>query len=420
MKYSIVIPTYNNCEAYLKPCIDSILKYTNVSEIELIISANGCTDNTQIYLEYLQSAFDSLGLHSHLKIVWNDKALGYPKATNEGIKVAITNYIVLLNNDTVLLDQHKNQWLEMLEKPLQNQDNGISGVVTTFSDCANTNFAIFFCVMIRHKVFLHIGYLDESYGVGSGEDIELCIKAKEAGFNVVCAQENGYFPIYHRGEGTVHNTDLVKDWDTIYLKNQLKLAKKYNPEWYRSKLTNGYERAVFLNGDNVLPRETTRYKWAGANLTGTTVCEIGCSTGYGSQFFVDKTYTGIDYDPIIIEVAREQQWNDRTLFKCGDINTIPLINFDSIVAFEVVEHLDNGMEIVDKLKKYCKRLLISVPHNEPKGFWGEHHKLHGLTEQDFPNFKFAYINEHGTITDTLEPISPSNKCNLMLCRWDNE
>ena len=53
MKYSIVIPTYNNCDKYLKPCIDSIVKYTEMTDIELVISANGCTDNTKCYFYLL-------------------------------------------------------------------------------------------------------------------------------------------------------------------------------------------------------------------------------------------------------------------------------------------------------------------------------------------------------------------------------
>ena len=35
-KYSVVIPTYNHCEKYLKPCIDSIIKYTEMADIESV------------------------------------------------------------------------------------------------------------------------------------------------------------------------------------------------------------------------------------------------------------------------------------------------------------------------------------------------------------------------------------------------
>jgi hypothetical protein len=61
--------------------------------------------------------------------------------------------------------------------------------------------------------------------------------------------------------------------------------------------------------------------------------------------------------------------------------------------------------------------LITVPHNEPKGFWGEHHKLHGLTEKDFLDFEFEYINEHGKISDVMQEVTPENRCNLMLCKY---
>ena len=50
IKYSIVIPTYNHLEDLLKPCIESIYKNTDMSQVELIVSANGCTDGTQEYV----------------------------------------------------------------------------------------------------------------------------------------------------------------------------------------------------------------------------------------------------------------------------------------------------------------------------------------------------------------------------------
>ena len=199
----------------------------------------------------------------------------------------------------------------------------------------------------------------------------------------------------------------------------LAYAKQYDDQLYRYLLSNNYERAVFLKGDPVLPREATRYLWANRNLLGKNILEIGCSTGYGSQFIPnDLNYIGLDYDPIIIDVAREQEWGLNTSFTNADINTYPLAQYDTIIAFELIEHIDNGLEIAQKLKQHCKRLLLTTPHNEPKGFWGEHHKLHGLNESHFPDFQFNYINEHGYITEKPQEINDKNRCNLMIMRWD--
>ena len=220
---------------------------------------------------------------------------------------------------------------------------------------------------------------------------------------------------------TLYGLDVATQWEQILELHVLALAKEYHPDWYRWRLTNNYERAVFLKSDPVLPRETIRYLWANQNLLGNEILEIGCSTGYGSQFLPSAIwYDGIDYDPIIIEVAKEQNWAEFRNFEQADINTYELANYDTIIAFEVIEHLDNGLSVVKKLQNHCKRLLLTVPHNEPKGFWGEHHKLHGLTEADFPEFTFAYINEAGKVSDVMQEVTPENRCNLMLCRWDNE
>jgi glycosyltransferase involved in cell wall biosynthesis len=428
MKYSVIIPTYNHCDDLLKPCIDSIFKYTNLADIELIISANGCFDNTSLYLDELRYKFNSLGLANNFKVTWDDKPLGYSKACNAGIELATTDYVILLNNDTILLEQSQNLWLELLEKPfINNKKCGISCIIKSHSEPAGHDFAIFFCVMIHKKVFDKIGLLSLDYGVGGGEDTEFSIECERAGFEVCqCIEKTwnpeigcftGNFPIYHKGEGTVFDKTLVPEWDNIFNNNSLTLGRKYNRNWYRWKLSNNYERAVILKEDkdlSTLPREVTRYKWASRNLFGKKILEIGCSTGYGLQFLpTDIDYTGLDYDKTIIEVAKNENWSPNAKFEHADINNYDLGQYDTIIAFEVIEHLDNGLEIVEKLKKHCKRLLITVPYKEPPGFWGEHHRLHMLDESHLPNFDYLFIGENGELL-----VEPTSKFNLMVCRHD--
>jgi SAM-dependent methyltransferase len=108
---------------------------------------------------------------------------------------------------------------------------------------------------------------------------------------------------------TIYGLSVVTQWEQILEIHALKLAKEHHPDWYRWRLSNNYERAVFLKGDPVFPREATRYIWANQNFNGESVLEVGCSTGYGSQFLpINAQYLGLDYDPVIIDVANEQQW----------------------------------------------------------------------------------------------------------------
>jgi len=173
MKYSIVIPTYNNCEKYLKPCIDSIVKYTEMTNIQLVISANGCTDNTEAYLNYLATAIPNLSY------TFSKEPLGFAKAVNDGIEIADGEKIVLLNNDTILLDQPKNRWLEWLDQ------GDVNYVLEQYSPITQRKFGIFFIAMIKKEVFNKIGFLNEDYETGGCEDIEFCYLAQNAGFSLI-------------------------------------------------------------------------------------------------------------------------------------------------------------------------------------------------------------------------------------------
>jgi hypothetical protein len=47
-----------------------------MTDVELIVSANGCTDNKCDYLQDLQQQFVSVGMADHCQIVWSDQPLG--------------------------------------------------------------------------------------------------------------------------------------------------------------------------------------------------------------------------------------------------------------------------------------------------------------------------------------------------------
>ena len=98
---SIIIPTYTNHKGLVE-CLDSIKKYTDMSQAEIIVVANGAPEETR-----------------PLATLWFDKPLGFAKAVNAGIRASKGDYVVLLNDDCVLLPQPPNQWIELLRRPFE-------------------------------------------------------------------------------------------------------------------------------------------------------------------------------------------------------------------------------------------------------------------------------------------------------------
>lgn len=241
---SIVIPTYNHCEDLLKPCVESIKQFTDLSNIEIVIVANGCIDGTRDYiLSQDQSIF---------KLVWSDTPLGYTKAANDGIDASSGNYILLLNNDTQILPQERHSWINRLHRPfLDDPKMGVTG--TKGKECEYTGhwFLIFFCVLIKREVFENIGKLNLCFNPGFGEDTDFCIRAVRAGYKLKevanFTDPNHYysdFPIYHLAEGTVHDSTNYQRYSESVSKN-IEILKSFYP-----KLPINVDRAQIVQQTN--------------------------------------------------------------------------------------------------------------------------------------------------------------------------
>ena len=268
MKISVVIPTYNHLEDCLKPCLESLIKHTTLDkDIEIIVSCNGCTDGTRAYVESLGSNF---------KIVWSDKPTGYTIGTNDGIKVATGEYVILLSNDTILLEQEKDTWIHMLIDPLEKDPKvGITGPMHLEWDNSGRDFLIFFLVAMRKSLFDEIGLLDEIFNPGFGEDIDMSFKAQDAGYLTIQVpyytkyhyQPNrmaGGFPIFHKGQETIRHIEGVND---IFDRNTRIIRTRYP----KLELPHGYFKEDDIN--------TYRHFFNDKVPVNGRVAEIGCFRG---------------------------------------------------------------------------------------------------------------------------------------------
>lgn len=224
-KYSILIPTYNK-QDLLRKCLNSIISYTDLNDVEIIINSNGCTDGTR------EMVLNDFGF----KLLESDKPIGYAKAINQLIKVSEGDYLILLNNDVELLPQSKNEWLDKLRQPFEKYDNcAATGPLELYDKYCGDKVLIFFCVMLSRRVLNNVGFLDESFWSG-GEDCDWIMRAKNLGYQCIRIPEEenlqfttthtSHFPIYHIGSETVKE---FKEYSSHIIKrNGLVNLKKYN------------------------------------------------------------------------------------------------------------------------------------------------------------------------------------------------
>ena len=114
MDVSIVIVSYN-CKTYLKECLFSILKAPTTLKLEIIVVDNASADST---IEEVCPLFPDV------QFLRNEKNFGFAAANNQGIALAIGEYILFLNPDILV---HDNSIDEMVSFLRANADVGACG-----------------------------------------------------------------------------------------------------------------------------------------------------------------------------------------------------------------------------------------------------------------------------------------------------
>ena len=120
---------------------------------------------------------------------------------------------------------------------------------------------------------------------------------------------------------------------------------------------------------DLLNEHVARYAFAARLARGKRVLDAGCGAGYGSSELAQaaNSVVGVDRAPEAVDFARANYGRPNLRFEQASCEALPHPggSFDLVVAFEVIEHLENWREFLLEARRVLAppgQLIVSTPN----------------------------------------------------------
>ncbi len=208
-KVDIVMPIYHSPKITID-AVDSVYAHTEDVDFRIIAVVDGY--DRQL-IKYFKTRKDA-------KVIYHRYSKGFIKSVNEGLLEVRddADYIMLLNNDVLIEDD---RWLINLVKtfdgktgavgPISDYVMGLQNqVYEGFPQIHYTKLLIGFCILVRKDVFDLMGKLDERFGMGGNDDLDISLRMRLLGYDLKI--NRGVF-VHHIGSVSLPMTCNVSDLD---------------------------------------------------------------------------------------------------------------------------------------------------------------------------------------------------------------
>jgi GT2 family glycosyltransferase len=258
---SIVIVTLDGL-VFTRLCLETLLANARATDCEVIVVDNGSTDGTVDYLRALAKRDE------RVHAIYNTQNIGFARATNLGVDAARGALLVLLNNDTIVVDG----WLERVVNHLADPDLGLLGVVTNragneaeidvpyrtygelqqfardhmhahVGELFEIRTVTMFCAAMGHDVWNALGPLDERFELGLFEDDDYAMRVREAGYRVMCAED---VFVHHFGQASIGRLGPTGKYGELFHANRARWEEKWGVAWtpYEKRTKPAYRALV--------------------------------------------------------------------------------------------------------------------------------------------------------------------------------
>jgi ADP-heptose:LPS heptosyltransferase len=225
---SVITPVLNGQE-WFRQEVNSLFAYSKGVNFEFIVIDNGSNEAMKRYLKTISEL-------PNIKLITNEKNLGFGKANNQGSRVARGRILLFLNSDVRV----GSNFLQDINEAF-NRDNGLAatgacgGILDSNINCLGEtrrnsdkwDYLVGWCLAIKKDVFEKIGGFDEQYGYGYCEDTDLSYKLKHDGYKIKISEG---LKIHHYANKTAFRQ---KDFDPYLLTMQN--HQKFKEKWLLKK-----------------------------------------------------------------------------------------------------------------------------------------------------------------------------------------
>lgn len=207
-KLSVIVVTWNGRD-FNRLCLQSLAARTEWPNLEILVVDNASTDGSREILE------ETSRRDPRIRLIANDENRGFAAASNQGFAASTGDYLVLLNNDTVVT----RGWATALVRHLAADPRlGLVGPVTNAianaakvdagyrgmadlsawaadwvrahdGDAFDIPMLALFCAALPRRVLEEVGPLDERFGIGLFEDDDYSRRVRARGYTILCARD---------------------------------------------------------------------------------------------------------------------------------------------------------------------------------------------------------------------------------------